>query len=88
MPFRKIARAFTKMLGTWRGSYRHTGVQTIAPRAKEGRDAVRASEARSLRPRELSGVQDEFLLATTAQNLRRMANRLTPLGNEMIAMAV
>ena len=45
MPFRKIARAFTKMLGTWRGSYGHTGVQTIAPRSKVGRDAVRASEA-------------------------------------------
>ncbi len=41
-----------------------------------------------LRPRELSGVKDEFLLATTAQNLRRMSKRSAPLGNEMTAMAV
>lgn len=34
-----------------------------------------------LRLRGLSGAQDEFLLAATAQNLRRMAKRLMP-GNE------
>ena len=31
-----------------------------------------------LRLRGFSGVQDEFLLAATAQNLRRMAKWLTP----------
>jgi len=31
-----------------------------------------------LRLRGLSGAQDEFLLAATAQNLRRMAKRLMP----------
>jgi hypothetical protein len=32
-----------------------------------------------LRLRGLSGAQDEFLLAATAQNLRRMAKWLTPI---------
>jgi hypothetical protein len=31
-----------------------------------------------LRLRGLSGAQDEFLMAATAQNLRRMAKWLTP----------
>lgn len=41
-----------------------------------------------LRLRGLTGAQDEFLLAATAQNLRRMAKRLTPLGGQEIAMAI
>ncbi|VTU41632.1 Transposase DDE domain protein (plasmid) [Variovorax sp. RA8] len=36
-----------------------------------------------LRLRGLSGAQDEFLLAATAQNLRRMAKRLVPSGQVM-----
>jgi hypothetical protein len=32
-----------------------------------------------LRLRGLTGAHDEFLLAATAQNLRRMAKRLSPL---------
>lgn len=35
-----------------------------------------------LRLRGLSGARDEFLLAATAQNLRRMAKRLMPAGGE------
>ncbi|MGC5808814.1 transposase, partial [Ralstonia pseudosolanacearum] len=40
-----------------------------------------------LRLRGLSGAQDEFLLAATAQNLRRMAKRLAPLGEGITAVA-
>jgi seryl-tRNA(Sec) selenium transferase len=36
-----------------------------------------------LRLRGLSGAQDEFLLAATAQNLRRMAKWLTPIAKEV-----
>ena len=36
-----------------------------------------------LRLRGLSGAQDEFLLAATAQNLRRMAKWLTPIAQEV-----
>lgn len=41
-----------------------------------------------LRLRGLSGARDEFLLAATAQNLRRMARRLAPLETERAAMIV
>ena len=37
-----------------------------------------------LRLRGPSGVQDEFLLAATAQNLRRMAKWLTPVAPEAV----
>jgi hypothetical protein len=40
----------------------------------------------NLRLRGFSGAQDEFLLAATAQNLRRMAIRLTPLVSDMQVM--
>lgn len=40
-----------------------------------------------LRLRGLTGAQDEVLLAATAQNLRRMAKRLMPLGEDRNAMA-
>lgn len=41
-----------------------------------------------LRLRGLTGAQDEFLLAATAQNLRRMAKRLTPSGEHKVSMAM
>jgi transposase len=41
-----------------------------------------------LRLRGPSGVQDEFLLAATAQNLRRMAKWLTPVAPEIIPIPV
>lgn len=40
-----------------------------------------------LRLRGLTGAQDEFLLAATAQNLRRMVKRLIPSGQQEVAMA-
>jgi hypothetical protein len=40
-----------------------------------------------LRLRGFSGAQDEFLLAATAQNLRRMAKWLTPIAKEVDLMA-
>jgi hypothetical protein len=40
-----------------------------------------------LRLRGLTGAQDEFILAATAQNLRRMAKRLIPSGKQEVAMA-
>lgn len=39
-----------------------------------------------LRLRGMSGAQDEFLLAATAQNLRRMAKWLTPVAQETVLM--
>lgn len=41
-----------------------------------------------LRLRGLTGAQDEFLLAATAQNLRRMTKRLTPSGEHKVTMAM
>lgn len=41
-----------------------------------------------LRLRGLTGAQDEFLLAATAQNLRRMAKRLAPSGEHEVTMAM
>lgn len=39
-----------------------------------------------LRLRGLTGAQDEFLLAATAQNLRRMVKRLIPSEQQEVAM--
>lgn len=41
-----------------------------------------------LRLRGLSGAQDEFILAATAQNLRRMAKWLTPIAKEVDLIAI
>jgi hypothetical protein len=50
--------------------------------AEEGRDAVahlkRILRLDRLRLRGLCGVRDEFLLAATAQNLRKLAKLITP----------
>jgi hypothetical protein len=54
-------------------------VRAIAQRQKEGRDVVclkRILKLSQLRLRGPSGAHDEFLLAATAQNLRKMAKRL------------
>jgi hypothetical protein len=58
------------------------GLRNLMSRTKEGRDALRSSEAhpqaRSIAPPWPKGAKDEFLLAATAQNLRKLA-KLMPL---------
>src|SRR5688572_20852625 len=61
-----------------------TSIRAIAQTSEEGRDAVRSPQRilrlDRLRLRGLKGARDEFLLAATAQNLRRMAAWLMPKG--------
>ncbi len=82
-PVRKIARSIhEKARDIARAIGQNGCLQGIMQTTKEGGDAVCASEAHpengQLRLRGFSGAQDEFLLAATAQNLRRMAKWLAP----------
>ncbi|PLP98026.1 IS1182 family transposase [Cupriavidus pauculus] len=92
MPFRKIARSVhenardvaRKLVGTaeYKQSRRdRKKVEMLFAHLK------RILKLDRLRLRGLTGAQDEFLLAATAQNLRRMAKRLMPLGEDRDAMA-
>ena len=63
-----------------RQACRDVAVRSVAERAEEGRDTIRASQDhdtfRANASTRLTGARDEFHLAAIAQNLRRMA-RLT-----------
>lgn len=83
MPFRKIARSVHENA---RDEARRIAT---TPQFKQSRKERKKAEMLfahlkrilkldRLRLRGLSGAQDEFLLAATAQNLRRMAKRLAP----------
>ncbi|KVL32074.1 IS1182 family transposase [Burkholderia sp. MSMB1835] len=93
MPFRKIARSVHENA---RDVARKLSATPEFKQSRRERKKVemlfahlkRILKLDRLRLRGLSGAQDEFLLAATAQNLRRMAKRLAPLGEEMIAAAV
>jgi hypothetical protein len=66
-------------------------VRAITQRQKEGRDVVclkRILKLSQLRLRGPSGAHDEFLLAATAQNLRKMAKRLWIMAPDRDPMAV
>jgi hypothetical protein len=72
-PARDVARAIAK-----------TGVYTQSRKDRKKVEMLFAHLKRilkvdRLRLRGLTGAHDEFLLAATAQNLRRMAKRLCPL---------
>ena len=72
---RDMARAIAK-----------SGRATLTPAAQEGRDAVRPLKRilrlDRLRLRGPNGARDEFLLAATAQNLRKLAKLIpTPIPN-------
>ena len=72
------------------GARRNAGIRGGLPPAEESRDAVRPPQAhpaaRRLRLRGPNGAKDEFLLAATAQNLRRLARlRPTKMLPEMLA---
>lgn len=48
----------------------------------------RILQLNKLRLRGMSGAQDEFLLAATAQNLRRMAKWLMPVAKESVLVPI
>lgn len=85
-PMRKIARSIYESA---RDVAREIGKTDAYKQSRKDRKKIeilfahlnRILKLDRLRLRGLSGAQDEFLLAATAQNLRRMAKRLTA-GNE------
>jgi hypothetical protein len=93
MPFRKIARSIHEDA---RDVARKISTTPEYRRSRRERKKVemlfahltRILKLDRLRLRGLSGARDEFLLAATAQNLRRMARRLAPLETERAAMIV
>lgn len=92
MPFRKIARSVHENA---RDAARKLSATPEFKRSRRERKKVemlfahlkRILKLDRLRLRGLTGAQDEFLLAATAQNLRRMAKRLMPFGEDMNAIA-
>lgn len=92
MPFRKIARSVHENA---RDVARKLSATPEFKRSRRERKKVemlfahlkRILKLDRLRLRGLTGAQDEFLLAATAQNLRRMAKRLMPFGEDMNAIA-
>ena len=77
MPARKIPRSIHEAARDEARDRQHRGLRGLMSRTKEGRDALRPPEAHprlgKLRLRGRSGAKDEFLLAATAQNLRKLA---------------
>lgn len=92
MPFRKIARSVHENA---RDVARKLSATPEFKRSRRERKKVemlfahleRILKLDRLRLRGITGAQDEFLLAATAQNLRRMAMRLMPFGEDMNAIA-
>lgn len=91
MPFRKIAHSVHENA---RDVARKLSATPAFKRSRRERKKVemlfahlkRILKLDRLRLRGLTGAQDEFLLAATAQNLRRMAKRLMPFGEDMNAI--
>ena len=83
MSFRKITRSVHESA---RNVARHIATTAAYQQSRKDRKKVemlfahlkRILKLDKLRLRGLSGAQDEFLLAATAQNLRRMAKWLMP----------
>lgn len=76
-PAREIARQIAKTPGYVRSRQQRKKVEVLFAHLK------RILKLRRLRLRGLTGAHDEFLLAATAQNLRRMAMWLGPKGMEI-----
>jgi len=91
-PFRKIARSIHEDA---RNIARRIATTAAYQRSSRERKKVemlfahlkRILKLDRLRLRGLSGAQDEFLLAATAQNLRHMAKRSASIGERSIADA-
>ena len=75
-PARDVARAIAKTEAYQQSRKDRKKVEMLFAHLK------RILKLDRLRLRGLSGAQDEFLLAATAQNLRRMAKWLTPIAQE------
>ncbi len=89
-PFRKIARSIHEKARDVARSISKTEQYQQSRRDRKKVEMLFAHHKRilkldRLRLRGLSGAQDEFLMAATAQNLRRMAKWLTPI-EEVAAM--
>lgn len=92
MPFRKIARSVHESA---RDVARKLAVTPEFKRSRRERKKVemlfahlkRILKLDRLRLRGLTGAQDEFPLAATAQNLRQMAKRLMPFSEDPNAIA-
>lgn len=78
---RNVARRIATTAEYQRSSWERKKVEMLFAHLK------RILKLDRLRLRGLSGAQDEFLLAATAQNLRRMAKRLSSVGEKSIAVA-
>ena len=74
---RELARAIAKTPAYWQSRLDLRKVKVLFAHLKHIMKLDR------LRLRGLSGARDEFLLAATAQNLRRMAKRLTPMAGRV-----
>lgn len=79
-PARDVARAIGKTDAFQESSRQRKKVEMLFAHLK------RILRLDKLRLRGFSGAQDEFLLAATAQNLRRMAKWLTPVASEVNAV--
>lgn len=84
-PFRKIARSIHEGAREVARSIAQTSEYRQSLRDRKKVEMLFAHLKRilkldRLRLRGLSGARDEFLMAATAQNLRRMAKRLMPTG--------
>lgn len=93
MPFRKIARSIHENARDVARRISKTPEYRQSRRERKKVEMLFAHLKRilkldRLRLRGLTGAQDEFLLAATAQNLRRMAKRLAPCGTTTEAQAV
>ena len=75
-PARDAARAIAKTKASQQSRKDRKKVEMLVAHLK------RILKLDRLRLRGFSGAQDEFLLAATAQNLRRMAKWLTPIAQE------
>ena len=78
----RLRDPFTKPLVTRPCDRQDKGLRRLVSRTREGRDALRSSEAHPqtwpIAPARPNRAKDEFLLAATAQNLRKLA-KLIPL---------
>jgi hypothetical protein len=74
---RDVARQIAKTPAYVRSRHQRKKVEVLFAHLK------RILRLRRLRLRGLTGARDEFLMAATAQNLRRMAMWLLPNGQEM-----